>query len=696
MRRKWCGAGALAVSVVAATVAQTQAAPAADSTRLVAPGVELRSFSYVDSNDGLQEVRVLRFRVDAPAVRLAPIAAADLGAARLPVSEIVSRSGAVAAVNGNFFTSSGNVRGLLTVTGALRSEPESAVNGARTPRASWRVDPAARTVAFGRPGSTLHLHRGAKEFRLNGLDRVTGYLGNPDEAVVVTPRFGSATSTPAGGVDVVLDGVGDVRADSSLPATVSTLRAGPGPIPPGGAVVTAVGANADDVRSSGLAVGDAVELHAHLDDPQFAAATDAGGGGPWLLQNGEIFPRADMLGEGFSSTHLDMRAPRTAIGRTADGTVLLVTVDGRQPGRSSGLSILGLARLLRSLGATEAISLDGGGSTAMAVDGLLVNVPSGEDSTGRAGAEAAVADAVGVYFEFVPTAVGRLFGIDRVATAIEVSKRRASASTVVLARSDGFADALVGSPLATALGAPVLLTPPGALDPRVAAEIQRLGATSAVLLGGDTALSAQVAADVAASGIGALERVAGDNRYATAAAVTSRLASVAGSAPATVLVASGERFPDALAAGALGLPVLLTTRSSLPDVTASAIGSATPVVVGGASAIEPSVLPGAARLAGADRSATSAVVADWGLANGRYTDTAAVLARGDAFPDALVGGALRQPLLLVGRFGLGEQPATRTWLDAHAGPLQSAVLLGGRQAISTLTHVEVEGLITRP
>jgi putative cell wall-binding protein len=190
-----------------------------------------------------------------------------------------------------------------------------------------------------------------------------------------------------------------------------------------------------------------------------------------------------------------------------------------------------------------------------------------------------------------------------------------------------------------------------------------------------------------------VHRVAGADRYATAAAVASRL----GPAP-KVLVASGERFPDALAAGALGLPVLLTTQSSLPDVTSATITSlsATPIVVGGASAVDPSVLPGAARVAGADRYATSAAVADWGLANGRFSPASVVVARGDTYPDALVGGALRQPLVLVGRFGLGEAPPTRTWLDAHAGPLQSALLLGGRQALSTLTQVEVEGLITRP
>lgn len=73
---------------------------------------------------------------------------------------------------------------------------------------------------------------------------------------------------------------------------------------------------------------------------------------------------------------INRRAPRTALGIRADGTVLLVTVDGRQPAASVGMTIEELRSLMASLGAVDAVNLDGGGSTAMAIRGSLVNHPS--------------------------------------------------------------------------------------------------------------------------------------------------------------------------------------------------------------------------------------------------------------------------------------------------------------------------------
>jgi exopolysaccharide biosynthesis protein len=83
--------------------------------------------------------------------------------------------------------------------------------------------------------------------------------------------------------------------------------------------------------------------------------------------------------------------PRTAIAKLKSGQILLVTVDGRQPGESIGMSLTMLADLLIEFGAVEAINLDGGGSTAMFIRNKLVNNPS--DATG----ERPVSDAILVY-----------------------------------------------------------------------------------------------------------------------------------------------------------------------------------------------------------------------------------------------------------------------------------------------------------
>jgi exopolysaccharide biosynthesis protein len=90
----------------------------------------------------------------------------------------------------------------------------------------------------------------------------------------------------------------------------------------------------------------------------------------------------------FGYAWAEQRQPRTMAGIDRDGRLLLVTVDGRQPGTSEGVTIEEGARLMRELGAIDAMNLDGGGSSAMAVDGMLVNHPS--DATG----ERAIGDAV--------------------------------------------------------------------------------------------------------------------------------------------------------------------------------------------------------------------------------------------------------------------------------------------------------------
>ena len=97
------------------------------------------------------------------------------------------------------------------------------------------------------------------------------------------------------------------------------------------------------------------------------------GGTPRLLRNGEISIEAEA--EKVSQSFVDTRHPRTAVGYN-DNFIFFVTVDGRQPGYSIGMDLNELAGFLKKLSATEAINLDGGGSTTMWAGGKIRNRPS--------------------------------------------------------------------------------------------------------------------------------------------------------------------------------------------------------------------------------------------------------------------------------------------------------------------------------
>ncbi len=114
--------------------------------------------------------------------------------------------------------------------------------------------------------------------------------------------------------------------------------------------------------------------------------------GPILVQDATNY--LQIRNQGFNRTQL---APRTGIGRIAQDEILLVVVDGRQPGWSRGITLNELAELFLSFGAEQALNLDGGGSSIMVIDGEIVNRPSDHAEPGKAGRERPVANAIGVF-----------------------------------------------------------------------------------------------------------------------------------------------------------------------------------------------------------------------------------------------------------------------------------------------------------
>lgn len=314
-------------------------------------------------------------------------------------------------------------------------------------------------------------------------------------------------------------------------------------------------------------------------------------------------------------------------------------------------------------------------------------------------------------------AAGRLAGDSRIETAVEVSQDSfSSADTVVIARADQYPDALAGAPLAFRLGAPVLLTRTSELPRVVADEIGRLGATSAVVLGGEAAVSAEVAQAIATAGAADVQRIAGPDRFETAARIAAEVVAGA-SAPPGVYVAEGANanpsrgWPDALSvspvAALTGRPILLVVADRLPDATADALddlGPTTATIIGGEAAVSTEVEQAiratgidVGRVSGPDRYATSVAVADVGVAAG-MDPTRLWVATGLNWPDALVAGSAVARdggvmLLAHGRSPSGS-PAALDWLTPRAGTAQRLTILGGVGAVAAEVVTAIEQALT--
>lgn len=247
----------------------------------------------------------------------------------------------------------------------------------------------------------------------------------------------------------------------------------------------------------------------------------------------------------------------------------------------------------------------------------------------------------------------RIQGGTRTETAIRLSKEGwgQGSDTVVLARQDDPADALTGSALAGTHDAPLLLTPQDGLADEVAAELQRLDATTVLLLGGPVALSNQVVADLQQLDIPTITRVEGRTRHGTAVDVARRVDR--GEEATAYLVELRSGWVDALSVAGVaarragdgtGWPIL-GTESELPAETREGLrelGITRVVPVGGPQAIPQPALDQLAdmgievtdRLAGGDRYGTSRAVA----ATDAPTEQTLVIATGQNFPDGLAAG----------------------------------------------------------
>jgi exopolysaccharide biosynthesis protein len=321
--------------------------------RTIAPGVTLRTIvdvriprrAFVVTVDPTQGARVEGV-----------LAGGELGIER-PLTTIAAGAGALAAVNGDF-TFPGNheavhplvedgelVRSAREMGGAFVLHTDGSVSiGAPATSASVTEDDTGESWAIA---------------RWNSGDPAQG------ELAAFTDRGGSVERTPPFSCAARLQAAGPPGPTTSY--RVETVGCFSGSVGALGGLVLAARPGTDEAAFlTSLTVGETLTVSWSVG---FDDVRDLVGGGPVLLQDGE--PTIGDCGQPICGPN-----PRTAVGVTADGVLLLVVVDGRRAGYASGMTLLQLANFLRSLGAVDATNLDGGGSSTVVVQGDLMNRPS--------------------------------------------------------------------------------------------------------------------------------------------------------------------------------------------------------------------------------------------------------------------------------------------------------------------------------
>jgi len=325
-------------------------------SRPIAPGVEFLTQRQIA---GPWEIRAIKIDRSSTPIRLQ----GALAAGELPTVDTLTHiiehyeaSGetTVAATNADFFVMAGNPRagnlcGLTICDGELvtlaRGRPAFVIMADGTPRIG--VFETTATVAL--PGGTLTLLGINRDMPDDGACLYTASWAWEDK--------GAGVLLKAEGLPIAANGEWKATVVRALPEDEACAA------DKGELILRGRGQAAAPLAA--LKPGDALTLTVKTDGLEAPVST-AVGGGPELLKGGQLLQDPEGT---------DPRHPRTLAGYN-DREIIIVTVDGRQRGWSVGMKLGELGRLMQNLGCTEAINLDGGGSTTIWVRGSIENRPS--------------------------------------------------------------------------------------------------------------------------------------------------------------------------------------------------------------------------------------------------------------------------------------------------------------------------------
>lgn len=364
---------------------------AAQEFKTLKPGIE---YAEVTKDISGLKVNMNLLRLDLKKVRIDVHHAMDAAIGTEKTSSIATRHGGFAAINAGFFRLdksiwAGDSAGALVIDGKLLSESFNS-------RSAMLIDNRKKftTVFFNHVRAYADIWIGSRSdancFDSSGINRER----KKNEVVLFTPYFGPSTLTEMDGTEIVLSRckagklVGSFRYTECKNASL-VKGSGNNKIPYDGFVIS-IGPDFKDVnnvfkmkldqleqaRDKGSQIR--IKQPIFLDGGQFTIDQniDLTNGVPQLIKNSKI--DITWQEEKSSKSFVETRHPRTAVAKLKDGKFLMITVDGRSES-SGGIGLQDLAEYLLSIGATDAMNLDGGGSTTMFVDGKVVNHPSDKE-----------------------------------------------------------------------------------------------------------------------------------------------------------------------------------------------------------------------------------------------------------------------------------------------------------------------------
>ncbi|MDQ4121609.1 MAG: phosphodiester glycosidase family protein [Acidobacteriota bacterium] len=364
----------------------------AQEFKTVRNGIEYAQFARkIESSEKVipQAATVNALKIDLKKARLDVVHALDAAIGVEKTNSIAARHNAFAAINAGFFRLdrsifNGEANGILQIDRELLSESFGnrialgIINGNDKTEINFGHLRASSIVGFGVDS----------EFAFSGVNRER----KPDEIILFTPHFNRTTLTDSNGTEIILKDCSTGVSKIACSKFEVVEGKGSSSIPPAGFVIS-IGKNAFEKSSNILyfarkkspvrgqlnEILRLVNLVEPLESAKqsfFKKAEDIVGGVPQLIKNGKIEITWEQ--EKSSKSFVETRHPRTAIAKLNDGRALLVTVDGRSD-VSAGMNLQELAEMLLEMGATDAMNLDGGGSTTMFLDGKIVNKPSDKE-----------------------------------------------------------------------------------------------------------------------------------------------------------------------------------------------------------------------------------------------------------------------------------------------------------------------------